>query len=202
MAVQPARDIARGCRLQAACTPLSSPESTSHTGSMREVAGWLEQTPRILRLMLRASGEAEYLWKPSPSRWSIAEVLGHLCHVEKLGFRRRVERIMNEDNPLLENYDHNAFAAAGAYSGRTLEDALTEFERERAESLELLRTLPVDAAARPGRHAELGPLTLGHLIHEWPFHDLGHVRQIAELLRAAKYYPHMGPWQKFYTINP
>jgi hypothetical protein len=40
------------------------------------------------------------------------------------------------------------------------------------------------------------------MLNEWAFHDLGHVRQIAELARAVKYYPSMGPFQPQYTVKP
>ncbi len=43
-------------------------------------------------------------------------------------------------------------------------------------------------------------ITLSHLLNEWAFHDLGHVRQIAEIVRAF-FYPHMGPFQKYYKVN-
>ena len=130
------------------------------------------------------------------------EVLGHLAHVEALGFRERVLRMWREDNPRLESYDPDRYAAAGAYEQPTVAVALDAFARERGRSLTMLRALPADAAARAGVHAELGAVTIGALVNEWPFHDLGHLRQIAELVRAVKFYPHMGAWQKFYTVAP
>jgi hypothetical protein len=161
----------------------------------------LRTTPGVLRLICAVT-EEEASWKPSPKRWSVLEVLGHLSHVEVAGFRGRTERMLKEDNPSLPPYDPDAFAAAGAYGGRTLAQALDEFERERKISLRLLENLPPGAASRGGLHGELGPVTLRHLLNEWPLHDLGHLRQIAELIRAVKYHPHIGPWQRVYSMNP
>jgi hypothetical protein len=56
--------------------------------------------------------------------------------------------------------------------------------------------------ARTGRHEELGMLSFNQLLNEFPFHDLGHIRQIAELHRSHAFYPHMGVFQKYYSINP
>jgi hypothetical protein len=103
---------------------------------------------------------------------------------------------------VLESYDPDVYAAAGAYDRPRLETALEEFARERVLSLSLLRTIAPEEMARTGVHSALGPVTLGNLLHEWPFHDFGHLRQISELVRALKFYPHMGAWQKFYTIAP
>ena len=162
----------------------------------------LASTPAILRLMLSSTSEQEAAWKPSAGRWSIIEVLGHLSHVEKLGFRNRAERLAREDNPTLESYDPDKWAASGIYARESLSGALDEFESERTQSLVALAGIGPDALRRAGVHQELGRVELGHLLEEWCFHDLGHVRQIAELIRAVKYYPNMGAWQKYYKVAP
>jgi hypothetical protein len=72
----------------------------------------------------------------------------------------------------------------------------------RHRALEILAGAVASSAARPARHAELGDVTLGMMLNQWAFHDLGHIRQIAELVRAQKYYPNMQPWQKNYVIKP
>ena len=162
----------------------------------------LRATPAVMRNLVCALTEEEADWKPSGKRWSVVEVLGHLCHVELLGFRGRIERLMREDNPRVPGYDPDVYAAEGAYRGRTMAEALDEFERVRRESLLFIDGLSLDSLSRPGIHQELGPITVGQLLHEWPLHDLGHVRQIAELIRAVKYYPHIGAWQRFYSLNP
>jgi hypothetical protein len=158
--------------------------------------------PDILRGLLAHVDDDATAWKPTPTRWSVREVLGHLYHVEIHGFRGRVERMLREDNPSLESYDPDAQYAAGAYDFPACSDALQLFSTERVRSLDLLRSLPPEALERPGNHAVLGPVTMRNLIHEWPFHDLGHLRQIAELVRARLFYPEMGPWRRFYTVAP
>lgn len=162
----------------------------------------LEAMPAVLRTTLSGVTEEEARWNPAPDRWSILQVLGHLVHVERLGFRGRVERILAEENPLLPGYDPDVFAADGSYALPDLETALGLYERERAASLALLKTIAASALARTAVHGELGPLTLENLLNEWPFHDLGHLRQIAELVRAVRFYPNLGPWQKFYSLKP
>jgi hypothetical protein len=171
---------------------------------MHSVPGFqqLAAMPDVLRGLLAHVSDEVTGWKPAPNRWSVQEVLGHLAHVEVHGFRQRVERMLAEDNPSLENYDPDAFLAQGAYHFGACGEALQLFGLERVRSLDLLRSLAPEALARTGVHAALGPVTIGNLVHEWPFHDLGHLRQIAEILRARLFYPHMGAWQKFYTVAP
>lgn len=162
----------------------------------------LEQTPKVLEALLAAASKEALEWKPAPDRWSISEVLAHLLHVENEGFHGRAREFLVKENPVLGTYDQNALAAAGVYSGKDARQSLAAFQRERTRSLDFLRTLPRTALVRKVQHPQLGEVTLGQLLHEWAFHDLGHIRQVAELYRARVYWPEMGGWQRYYKINP
>ncbi len=162
----------------------------------------LERTCETLRALLSALTGDDALWKAAPDRFSIAEILEHLSHVEGHCFRLRVERMVNEENPAIEEYDQDALAAAGQYSGRDPEDSFDHFEEQRELNIEYLRELPASALKREARHPAFGTVTVGELLAEWAFHDLGHIRQIAEIVRSRKYYPLMGPLRGQYKINP
>ena len=160
----------------------------------------LEQTPIIIEKILISATPDTLHWKPAPDRWSIGEVLGHLAEQEKV-FLGRARRMVEETNPALEAYDQNAASAAGNYAGDAKEN-LRRFCHQRDLSLSWLRYLPAAAGARTGVHSAIGPIMLDQLLNEWAFHDLGHIRQIAELYRARAFYPKIGPFQQYYKINP
>ena len=162
----------------------------------------LEVTPEILRLLLDDLSEQDARWKPAPDRFSIAEVLEHLSHVEGHCFRARVELMVTEDDPEIEPYDTESYIAEGQYSGRDAEDSFDHFEEQRGLNLEYLHALEDNVANRGGIHAKLGVITIAHVLNEWAFHDIGHIKQISEIVRALKYYPGMGPFQSQYKINP
>ncbi len=162
----------------------------------------LEITPEILRLLMEDLTDEEAQWKPAPDRWSIAEVLEHLSHTESRGFRSRIDRMLEEEHPTLEAYDQLEFAAQGAYSGRDPEESFAHFEEQREDNVAFLRDLPASVAKRTGAHAKLGNITIGQLMNEWAFHDLGHIRQIAEIVRVIRYHPHMGPFTSLYAVHP
>ena len=162
----------------------------------------LESTPEIFRLMLAGLTPAQTQWKPEPDRFSIAELLEHLSHVEGHFFREAAERIATQDHPEIAPYDQNAYYASGIYSGRDAEDSFDHWEEQREDNIAFLNGLKLPAADRLGEHPELGDITLGNLLNEWALHDLGHVRQLAELVRAIRYYPELGPMQKQYTLKP
>ncbi|HWQ53159.1 MAG TPA: DinB family protein [Bryobacteraceae bacterium] len=162
----------------------------------------LESTPEILRVLMTSVTEEDALWKPAADRFSIAEVLEHLSHVEAHCFRLRVDLTVEQNGAAWEPYDPEGHAAAGHYSGRDPEESFAHWEEQREDNVEFLKSLPADAVSRHGIHRTLGRVTLGELVAEWAFHDLGHIRQIAELIRARKYYPSMGPFQKQSKVKP
>src|SRR5579863_2646176 len=88
-------------------------------------------TPDVFRALLSGISDEQAYWKPSPGRFSIAELLEHLSHVEAHCFRVRFDEILAADNPEVEPYDQNAFYALGAYSNRDAEESLAHWEEQR-----------------------------------------------------------------------
>jgi hypothetical protein len=77
-----------------------------------------------------------------------------------------------------------------------------QFEDQREANIELLRGLPAEAGNRKALHRAAGEITLSQMLHEWALHDLGHIRQIAELVRARKYLAGAGPLGDDYKLKP
>jgi hypothetical protein len=159
-------------------------------------------TPDIFRALLTGISDKQVYWKPAPDRYSIAELLEHLSHVEAHCFRIRFDEILAADNPEVEPYDQNEYYAQGAYSNRDAEESLFHWEEQREDNLEFLHGLDAKLLSRTARHTVLGQFTLANLLNEWALHDLGHVRQLAELVRAQLYYPEIGPFRLEYNLKP
>lgn len=69
-------------------------------------------------------------------------------------------------------------------------------------NIEFLENLPPGSGDRKANHAEVGEITLAQMLHEWALHDIGHIRQVAELVRARKYLNGAGPLGKSYQLKP
>lgn len=166
----------------------------------------LSATPDIVRALLTGISPEQAYWKPAPSRYSIAELLEHLSHVEAHCFRIRFDEILAADDAFdaveVDPYDQNAFYAEGAYSNRDAEESLAHWEEQREDNVEFLERLDPKTLSRTARHTVLGSFTLENLLNEWALHDLGHIRQLAELVRTQLYYPAIGPFQIEYKLNP
>jgi len=139
-------------------------------------------------------------WKPAPDRFSVAEVLAHLSHTEGHCYRARVDQFLSETRPALEPDD--AQMHLHLYRDADAEDAFDHFEDQRETNIEFLRGLPGEAGDRVALHGEAGEITLSQMLHEWALHDLGHVRQIAELVRARKYLAGAGKLGEPYQLKP
>ena len=160
----------------------------------------LQATPAILRGLMSEVSEEDARWKPAPDRFSIAEVLAHLSHSEGHCYRARVDRFLAEEMPEFEPDDAQMYL--DLYRNADPEEEFGRFEDRRRTNVELLRGLPATAGSRKALHREAGEITLSHMLHEWALHDLGHIRQVAELVRARKYLAGAGPLGKEYRLTP
>ena len=160
----------------------------------------LEATPAILRGLMSEISEDDARWKPAADRFSIAEVLSHLSHSEGHCYRERVDRFLNEERPEFDPDD--AQMHLDLYRNADPEEDFGHFEEQRETNIELLRGLPADAGDRKALHRAVGEITLSELLHEWALHDLGHIRQIAELVRARRYLAGAGALGASYQLKP
>jgi len=158
----------------------------------------LEKTPAILEMLLRDVPTDILDWKPAADRWSISEVLGHLLLIEQL-YGDRAKRIVVDNNPTLAKYEEPDQFQLRKMPGRQY---LEDFVALRQAHFFFWHGIPSAAGSRTGVHPEMGAVTLLQLLHELANHDLGHLRQIAELYRAKAFYPHAGPFQRYSYPKP
>jgi uncharacterized damage-inducible protein DinB len=82
-------------------------------------------------------------------KWSVAQLLGHVCDAERI-FAYRILRFARGDTTPLASFDENAYADSDAVEDRGLDDLLDEFRAVRAASIALLRGLSNEAWRRAG----------------------------------------------------
>ena len=160
----------------------------------------LQATPAILRGLMTELTEEDARWKPAPERFSVAEVLAHLSHSEGHCYRMRLDRFLTESRPEFEPDDAQMYL--DLYRDADPEDAFDDFEEQRENNIEFLRGLSAGAGDRIALHKEYGEITLAQMLNEWALHDLGHIRQIAELVRARKYRAGAGAMAASYNLKP
>jgi hypothetical protein len=163
-----------------------------------EIADLLEMSGRSFAGTLRAVTPEVAQWHPAEGEWCVNECLGHVIEAEKRGFAGRLRIMLGADNPRLVAWDQAAVETARQDCERTREQLLEEFEPLRRDSIELIRSLRPEVLTRPGSHPEVGPLTVGDVLHEWVHHDGSHLRQALANVQAYMW-PRMGNTRRFTT---
>ena len=160
----------------------------------------LASTPEKLRRELHGLSLPEMKRPPAPGKWSIQVILAHLADVEQHGMRGRVEAIVTGDRPVFAPFDQEKRAVEQHYNRIDPRKSLAYLGAQRQANLKWLRRLRPGQWRRVGVHPMVGEVSALDFVHEWAFHDLGHLKQVLEVKRYALY-PHMGNTQKFYNFG-
>lgn len=148
-------------------------------------AGYVARVPQgdVLARLRKQIGETAALLRPldaararhryAPGKWSVIEVLGHLCDAERV-FAYRVLRIARGDETPLAGFDENVYVPAAEFERRSMTDVIAEFEAVRAATVALLGGLPEAAWTRWGV-ANGQRVTVRALAHIIAGHELHHV---------------------------
>lgn len=157
----------------------------------------LRRTPDILRVWLSDLPDSWTMANEGAESWSPFDIVGHLIHGERTDWMDRVELILaHGDSRPFTPFDR--FAQFKASRGKSLAELLDTFAELRDSNLSRLQSLRLQQEdfVRPGRHPELGPVTLGQLLATWVAHDLNHLSQIARVM--GRQYTHaVGPWVEY-----
>lgn len=159
------------------------------------VLGILESTlERWQRLAAVLPGEL-LATRPAPDQWSAVECLHHLLETEPV-FAFRLQAFLN-GMPEFPGYNPDA-PENRLPADFQLVRLLDDFASRRDASLHTLRQVGADDLSRASRHAELGPVTLDQLLHEWAAHDLNHTIQ-AERALIQPFIQRSGPWKVYFS---
>jgi hypothetical protein len=135
----------------------------------------------------------------APDGWTPRDVVGHLISAELDDWIPRVEIILEHGTTRpFEPFDR--FAHVERDRGVPLADLVDRFAQLRTDALARLTELVgEDDLDRPGRHPELGEVTMRQLLSTWAVHDLDHVAQIYAAL-AGSHDADVGPWKAYLGI--
>ncbi len=138
-----------------------------------------------LRRELAGLPENVLTHRPAEGEWSINEICGHL-HDNGQVLHRRLFVMIELEEPRLEPYDQEALVRDRNPQATPIEELLSEFAAQRAETVEMLADLVHWNWARQGRHAERGRLSIRQLVDRALQHDEPHLEQIRRLKELAQ----------------
>src|SRR5215213_1412439 len=160
----------------------------------------LGRTPGVVDTLLRGTDASWHDVDEGPGTWSAKGVVGHLIHGEETDWVPRARIILEHgENRPFEPFDR--FAQLTRFAGWSLPQLLDRFAELRQANLEIVRSWRLTEAQLelPGRHPELGPVTLRQLLATWAVHDLNHIAQIARVM-AKRHTEEVGVWREYLSI--
>jgi hypothetical protein len=146
--------------------------------------GQLQVNEKTLMSFFAGMSTDQVRWKPEPRRWSMLEVLNHLCDEERDDFRKRLCLLLEDPRKEWPAIDPEGWVTERGYNGRALETSLEEFRKERAISLQWLRDLESPSWDSPYEHSSIGRIGAGDLLASWVAHDFLHIRQLSNICIA------------------
>jgi len=155
-------------------TPSEYPaEYRDYVASVAEDEPWrvLETQPDEVERLVGRLPEERLLHRYAPGKWSVKEVLGHLCDSDRV-FSYRALRFARADATPLHNFDEDLYAKTGKFDARPVGDLVAELRAVRAATLALYRSLDDEALSRSGVARDLRMsvralawVTVGHARH-------------------------------------
>jgi len=143
-----------------------------------DILGTLESQRRQMLLLLSGCDEADADFRYAPDKWSVKEVLGHVCDTERI-FAYRALRFARADRTPLPGYEQDDYARIANFDARNISDLAADFASVRAATIALLRSFDAEAWQRRGsaNDNEVSVRALAHIIAG---HELHHVAILRE----------------------
>ena len=109
-----------------------------------------------------------------PGGWSIHQIAVHTRDAEKMVYGARIRRSLEEENPLFQNFDGDAWMAQHYDPNEPLAAVLDELVDSVAQNVAHLRKLPSEAWTRPSQHETYGT---GFTTQTWVERSLAHIEE-------------------------
>jgi hypothetical protein len=148
---------------------------------LNEVIEFLEETPEAVRRFGEGLAAEELRWKPGGEKFSLLEHVCHLRDIEREGYGRRIEKLLNESQPLLTDIDGRRLAEERRYNEQDFAAGLREFDRARQDNVRAIKGLSAEQLNRVGVFEGAGAVTLGSLILMMYEHDREHRKELGDL---------------------
>ncbi len=140
----------------------------------------------ILVSALEAVPRESWEYKPSPTDWSVKEIIVHLGDSESMA-ALRVRKLIVEPGSTLMAYDESGWADALHYQKQDAEESLQVIKYARQSTYRLLKTLPEDVFRHAVVHPEYDePYTFEQWLTIYAHHIPNHVEQLKRSYEAWK----------------
>jgi uncharacterized damage-inducible protein DinB len=150
----------------------------------RDILETLDVQRRQTMLLLCGREESDGDYRYAPDKWTVKEVLGHVCDAERV-FAYRALRISRGDHTPIEGFEQDDYVRNSPFAQRPFAELIEDYIAVRRATLTLFRNLDQTAWARRGtaNGKEVSVRALAFMIAG---HELHHRRILEEKYFAGK----------------
>src|ERR1019366_4359220 len=146
-----------------------------------------EKSPKEIVAAVSGLPEDVLRYKPSPEKWCVLEILGHLADVEII-YGYRLRQMLADSKPVIAPLDQDAWARNLNYLDSPPCELVAFYGLGRHHNLRLLRSLKASDLSKSAFHPELQrEMSVAELVERIAGHGAGHLRQIEKLKPVARH---------------
>jgi len=145
-----------------------------------------EKSPKQIAAAVSGLTEKVLHYKPSPDKWCILEILGHLVDMEIL-YAYRIRQMLADEKPVIAPIDQDAWARNLGYLETPVPESVALYGLNRHYNLRLLRRLKPPDLEKSAYHPELkSNVTVAKMVEMMAIHGPNHLAQIERLKKEAQ----------------
>ena len=145
----------------------------------------LENQQEAIPNIIHGMDEKDLTAQPEPGKWSIRDNIAHLAKLQSV-YIGRVDRILNENEPHLQNYRAENDPEFDAWLKWDTKKLLERLNADRKKIFGTIAGLTDEELARIGIHSRHGRLTLVDWMEFMLLHEAHHILTIFRLVHNAE----------------
>jgi hypothetical protein len=143
-----------------------------------DIVGTLENQRRQMLLLLSGRDESDGDFRYAPDKWTVKELLGHVCDTERI-FAYRALRIARGDKTPIEGFEQDDYVRNSPVANRPLAEVIEDYIAVRRATITLFRNLDETAWLRRGT-ANNNEVSVRAIAYTAAGHELHHRRILEE----------------------
>jgi len=144
-----------------------------------------ENSPKQIAAAVSGLPDKSLRYKPSPEKWCILEILGHLADMEIL-YAYRMRQMLADKKPVIAPIDQDDWARSLGYLETPAAEMVALYGLNRHHNLRLLRRLKAEDLSKSAYHPELKrDVTVTEIAEMMGAHGANHLAQIERLKKEG-----------------
>jgi len=148
---------------------------------MNYIIEQLQKNKTVFHYLLKDENSNMVVWKQTPEKWCLLEIVCHLIDEECFDFRFRTQWCLEHPNQMPPPIDPVGWVTNHDYINQDYNAKIAQFLKEREHSIKWLKSLKNVNWNNAFQHPKLGTMSARLFMANWLAHDYMHIKQILRL---------------------